>query len=75
MVLQMWEFIKFLGMIIIILILIGIIFAIADGIYSHIKMSIYKRIAMKKLAEALHEAGAGDIVIQKHDDNEEKDVN
>ena len=40
---QMWNFVGFLGLTILILILIAIIFAIVDVIYNNIKLSIVKR--------------------------------
>lgn len=40
MFLTLWEFVKFLGIIILILILFTIIIAILEAIYNHIKLSI-----------------------------------
>lgn len=49
----MWEFIKFLAMVILILCLIAIIHAILLTIYENIKLSIVKRKAIKRLQEEL----------------------
>lgn len=49
MFLTLWEFVKFLGIIILILILFAIILAILEAIYNHIKLNIVKRKAIKTL--------------------------
>lgn len=74
MIYQMLEFIKFLGMVILILILLGIIFAIIDTIYSNIKFSIFKRTALKNLKEQLKNIDSDKIIIEKIEDLNEEDV-
>lgn len=63
---QMWEFVGFLGLTILILILIAIIFAIVDMIYNNIKLSIVKRQAISKLKEELTKANLS-VMIKKDD--------
>lgn len=63
---QMWNFVGFLGLTILILILIGIIFAIVDVIYNNIKLSIVKRQAISKLKEELTKADLS-VMIKKDD--------
>lgn len=63
---QMWNFVGFLGLTILILILIAIIFAIVDVIYNNIKLSIVKRQAIGKLKEELAKADLS--VMIKEDD-------
>lgn len=53
---QMWGFIKFLGMGALILFLIALIFAILDSMYSNIKLNIIKRQAMKELKKSIENA-------------------
>ncbi len=65
MVLQMLNFIKFLGLIIVILILFGIIFTIIDAIYSNIKLSIAKREALKKIKLEIQKMDLDNLVIEK----------
>lgn len=63
---QMWNFVGFLGLTILILILIAIIFAIVDVIYNNIKLSIVKRQAISKLKEELTKADLS-VMIKKDD--------
>ncbi len=71
---KLWEFVGFLGIIILILILIGVIFAIVDTIYSNIKLSIVKREALKKLNEQLKDIDSDKIIIERVKDLDEEDV-
>lgn len=73
MILQMWEFIKFLGLVILILILIAIIFAIIDTIYSNIKLSIFRKITLNSLKEQLKDIDSNNIIIEKIDNLDKKD--
>lgn len=63
---QMWNFVGFLGLTVLILILIAIIFAIVDVIYNNIKLSIVKRQAISKLKEELTKADLS-VMIKKDD--------
>lgn len=74
MVLQMLEFVKFLGMIILIVFLIGVIFAMIDAIYSNIKLSIVRRAAINKLKEKIENADNDEIIIGNIEDLNEEDV-
>lgn len=67
----LWGFIKFLGMIALMLFLVAIIFAIVDTIYANIKLGIVRRKAIEELKKQLNDI---DNVI--FIDNEKKeDVN
>lgn len=73
MFLTLWEFVKFLGIIILILILFAIILAILEAIYNHIiynhiKLSIIKRKAIKTLKNEIEK-----IVVDAIDQKEEDD--
>lgn len=68
MFLTLWEFVKFLGMIILILILFAVIFAILETIYNHIKLSFVKRKAIKTLKNEIEK-----IVVDAIDQKEEDD--
>ena len=46
---QLWDFIKILGLLIIIVFLIGVLFAIFSAIYDNIVTSIVKRKLIKRL--------------------------
>jgi len=61
---SLWNFIKFLGMIVIILILVGIIFDLIDTIYANIKLNMVKRKAINKLKEAIDENDIENIVLK-----------
>jgi hypothetical protein len=50
----LWGFIKFLGMIALMLFLVAIIFAIVDTIYANIKLGIVRRKAIEKLKKELN---------------------
>lgn len=73
---QLWNFVLFLGIIILILFLIGIIFAIIDTIYKNIKMSIIEKNVMTALDKELNN-GNNKITIEKVENLDEfnkKDV-
>ena len=63
---QLWQFVVFLGMIILILFLIGIIFAIIDTIYKNIKMSVIEKNVMLALDKELNKENCK-IEIEKID--------
>lgn len=73
---QLWNFVLFLGIIILILFLIGIIFAIIDTIYKNMKMSIIEKNVMTALDKELNN-GNNKITIEKVENLDEfnkKDV-
>lgn len=70
MVLQMWNFIKFLGMVIIILFLFVIIFSLIDVIYNNIKIEILKKKLIKEINKNIENGTLeiGNIIPNQKDD-------
>jgi len=62
---QMWQFIKFLGMILIILILFSFIFTIINSIITEIKGNIVKREMFNELSKKIKE---GNIAVMTEEE-------
>lgn len=70
---QLWNFVGFLGIVILIIFLIGVIFALIDTIYTNLKMSIVKKKLIKSLNKELND-GINKITIEKVENLDEEDV-
>lgn len=68
----LWGFIKFLGMIALMLFLVGIIFAIVDTIYANIKLGIVRRKAINKLREVIDENEIENIILKTEKEDVDK---
>lgn len=68
---QLWDFIKILGLLIIIVFLIGVLFAIFSAIYDNIVTSIVKRKLIKRLKKDIVNMELDKISIEDlREDNE-----
>lgn len=68
---QMWQFIKFLGMILIILILFSFIFTIINSIIIEIKGNIVKREMFNKLSKKIKE---GNITVMTEEEIKNNEI-
>ena len=69
---QLWDFIKILGLLIIIVFLIGVLFAIFSAIYDNIVTSIVKRKLIKRLKKDIVNMELDKISIEDLKEDNEK---